>query len=125
MVSVSTNNKEVLANNFILWDNGTFTPCDEASANTNIITLGRCGLYSIDFDASIQTAAADTSIALSLAVNGITSNIGDIVSTAAVDTPVHSGFNTVLRVSSAPVNIGVITDSDITVNKAQLKAVHL
>jgi hypothetical protein len=125
MVSVNSTNVSVAANNPIAWQNGIFTACDKASSNGTALTLGRCGLYTIDFDSSVETAAADPSIALTLYVNGIPSNIGAVISTTAASTPVAGAFNTVLRVNTVPTTISVVSDSVITVDKAQFKAVHL
>jgi hypothetical protein len=125
MVSVNSTNVAVALNNPIPWQNGSFTACDRASSNATALTLGRCGLYSIDFDSSIETAAADPSILLTLYVNGVATNIGSEVATTAATSPVASSFNTVLRVTSVPTTISVVSDSDITAVKAQLKAVHL
>lgn len=125
MVSANSTSVSVLAGSAISWQNGVFTACDRASSNSTTITLGRCGLYSIDFDSSVSTAAADSSISLTLFVNGVATNIGTLVATTAADSPVAASFNTVLRVNSIPTTISVVSDSEITVNKAQIKAVRL
>lgn len=125
MVSANSTSVSVLAGSAIPWQNGNFTACDRSNSNSTTITLGRCGLYSIDFDGSVSTAAADSSISLTLFVNGVATTIGTLVATTAADSPVAASFNTVLRVSSVPTTISVVSDSEITVNKAQIKAVRL
>jgi len=125
MVSVNSTNVAVLANNPIPWQNGNFTHCDKATSNGTTLTLGKTGLYSIDFDSSVETAAADPSIALTLFVNGVATQIGAEVATTAATTPVAASFNTVIRVCCVPTNISVVSDSEITTVKAQLKAIHL
>lgn len=123
MVSVNSTNVTVAENNAIPWQNGNFTSCDNATSNGTTITLGRTGLYSINFNGSITTVAAGTT-ELTLFINGVASNIGSIVGTAA-NTPTASGFNTLIRVCKVPTSLSVVSDTAITVDKAQLKAVHL
>ena len=123
MVSVNSTNIAVAADNAIPWQNGNFTSCDRATSNGTTITLGKTGLYSIDFDGSITTAA-DSTTELTLFINGISSNISSIISTTAA-TPTSAGFNTVIKVCNVPTTLSVVTDTAITVDKAQLKAVYL